>query len=66
MIYVPCETCRAGRLCRDYAALHRAAFFAAGDGRSVECAEYRPRWFRGVEGVLDGPHAPSGVSGGQR
>lgn len=48
-----CETCRT-RLCRSRADYWERLFFAmtAGPDPYVECAEYEPVYFHGIEGVM--------------
>ncbi len=53
MIYVPCSTCKFGRACRDYNAMHELHLRRwAHDLGSQECRNHMPLYERGVEGVL--------------
>lgn len=53
MIYVPCNTCKIGRACRDYNTRHELALRRwAHDMSAPECRHYVPLYERGVEGVL--------------
>ena len=50
-----CDSCRTARTCGDQAELQRRLFFAfqyPGAPR-LECPDYEPRWYRGIEGVID-------------
>ncbi len=52
-IYIPCATCAHAASCPSVGALHRLALAAwANDMQAVECSEYRPQAWHGVEGVL--------------
>ncbi len=61
MIYVVCHTCKQARRCRGRSEMHRDSLLAwAKDLPAPECADYAPRWFRGIEGVYacDSPAPP--------
>ena len=49
---VPCVSCRRGYVCRVQPDLFRQLFFAIGKDLQVECSEYEPRNYHGLEGVL--------------
>lgn len=49
---LPCETCRDEAVCGFRNELARRWVFAWLDDEFMECDEYRPEWFHGLEGVL--------------
>lgn len=52
MIPVPCETCRLVAGCRNCDVMARECVFAWLAELRVECAEYSPDYYHGVEGVF--------------
>lgn len=51
MPLVPCEKCAQNRYCPKKGEFNRLALFSHAEGKQIECKEYEPRWFRGIEGV---------------
>lgn len=67
-IFVLCRSCRDRLRCSRRSELHRLSVMAwAHDAETVDCADYHPRWYRGIDGVY--VHAspfPSRVSSGNQ
>lgn len=51
MVIADCESCSCSRYCPKRAEYSRLAFFSFAKGERLECKDYEPRWFRGIEGV---------------
>lgn len=60
MIRVDCDTCKQRGRCGAESDLRRVALFDSivRDLCVPSCPEYQPRWWRGIEGVLDLPASP--------
>jgi hypothetical protein len=58
-IVVPCEICRISCRCIQSDDMHHQAITAWSEDRpEVNCPHYQPRWFRGIEGVLEHAISP--------
>jgi hypothetical protein len=64
MIPTPCDDCRLSAHCPGYNRMHMRAGLAWARGEAApQCPSYQPRWFRGIEGVIDhtvSPHPSRG------
>lgn len=46
-----CPDCKRKGTCRDFNLHHRDAIFASINGYQVQCTEYQPLYYHGLEGV---------------
>ncbi len=46
-----CPDCKRKGTCRDFNLHHREAIFASINGYDVQCTEYQPLYYHGLEGV---------------